>query len=319
MKAAQISGYGGEEVVVINKDVPRAAPSEGKLLVEVHAAGVNPIDWRIRDGLTKRWMKLNLPAVLGLDFSGVVSELGQGVTNFRKGNEVYGGARISSGGSFAEYVVADANSVAIKPKRTSYTEAASLPLVGVSAYQAIIELLNLSKDQKILIHGGAGGIGSIAIQLAKHVGGFVATTVRGDDVMFAKELGADLAIDFEKTAFETQVREYDAVFDTVGGETYAKSYSVLKAGGTILSMIEQPRSELMKEYNVKAILETTQVNTERLTKLAEYVDAGAIKARVDKVFPLEQTAKALTYLKEGHPKGKVVIEVREKVPTGVAR
>jgi alcohol dehydrogenase len=319
MKAAQITDYGGEEVVTINKDMPRSAPSEGKVLVEVYAAGVNPMDWKIRDGLTKSWLKLNFPAILGLDFSGVVAEIGQGATNFRKGNQVYGEARISTGGSFAEYVIADAGSVAVMPKGTSYVEAASLPLAGVSAYQAIIELLNLSRDQKILIHGGAGGIGSIAVQLAKHVGAYVATTVRGNDVKFAKELGADLVIDFEKTPFETQIHDYDAVLDAVGGETYVRSYLVLKVGGTIVSMNEPPRSDLMREYNVKAILETTNVNAERLARLAEYVVAGAVKPQVDRVFPLERTARALTYLKEGHPQGKVVIEVKEKVPAGAKR
>lgn len=319
MKAVQIKDYGGDEVVEINKNVPKSTPKAGMVLVEVRAAGVNPMDWKIRDGLAKSWIKLKLPAIIGLDFSGVVSEIGEGVTGFRKGNEVYGQAKLSTGGSFAEYVLADAGAIAIKPKTISHIEAAGLPLAGVSAMQGIIELLNLAREQKILIHGGAGGIGSFAIQFAKHVGAYVATTVRGQEVDFARKLGADLVIDFEKRRFEDHVHEYDAVFDTVGGDTYTRSYAVLRVGGVVLSMLESPKPDMMKKYNVNAIYESTQVNIERLNKLADYTDKGAIKVYVDKVFPLDQAAEALTYLKEEHPHGKVVIEVQAKVPSEARR
>ncbi len=319
MKAVQINGYGGDEVIEINTNAPREVTQPGMISVEVHAAGVNPIDWKMRDGLTRQWIKLNFPATLGFDFSGVVADVGDGVTDFRRGNEVYGQARIAIGGSFAEYVLTEPDAVAIKPRTVNYIEAAALPLAGVSAYQAIVEVLNLSPEQKILIHGGAGGIGSFAIQLASHLGAFVATTVRGGGEEFVKQLGADMVINFQKEKFEDLVHEYDAVFDTVGGDVYTRSYEVLRVGGTVLSMTEGPRPDLEKKYDVKAISISTQVNAGRLKRLAEFVDKSVIKVHFDRVFPLDKAADAIAYLKNGRPNGKVVIAVKERVPDGVAR
>jgi NADPH:quinone reductase-like Zn-dependent oxidoreductase len=169
-----------------------------------------------------------------------------------------------------------------------------------------------SKGQKILIHGGAGGIGSFAIQLAKHLGAQVTVTASADEKQYVKELGADECIDYKTQSFEDLIKEYDAVFDTVGGETYKKSFQVLKKGGIIVSMLEQPDSELMAQYGVKAIAQFTQVNNERLAKLAELVEAGVIKVHVDKIFSLAQTRDALAYLQSGHPKGKMVVQVAGK-------
>ncbi len=319
MKAVQINGYGGEKVIEINTDAPMVAAQPGKVLVEVHAAGVNPMDWKVRDGLTRQWINLNFPATLGYDFSGIVADVGEGVTDFRRGNEVYGEARIAMGGSFAEYVLTDADAVAIKPGTVNHIESAALPLAGVSAYQAIVEVLNLSPEQKILIHGGAGGIGSYAIQLASHLGAFVATTVRGSGVEFAKRLGADMIINFEKEKFGDLVHEYDAVLDTVGGNIYTRSYEVLRVGGIILSMTEGPRTDLEKKYDVKAMPIFTEVNSGRLKRLAEFVDKSVVKVYIDRVFPLDKAADAITYLKKGRPNGKVVIAVKERVPDSVVR
>ena len=313
MKAAQIKKYGGGEVVEINKSAPKPTVSRGQLLVEVHAAGVNPIDWKIREGYMQQMVPLQFPATLGGDFSGVVVEVGEGVSGFKKGGEVYGYASIlsSGSGSFAEFASADAKATARKPKNINHVEAAALPLTGVSAWQALVDHIGLSRGKNILIHGGAGGIGSIAIQLAKHLGAYVATTVSARDIQYVKELGADEAIDYKNQSFVDMVHNYDAVHDTVGGEMYVKSFKVLKKGGIIVSMLEQPRPELMEQYGVTAIGQFTQVNSERLSKLAELVDKRVIKVHVDRTFSLEQAGEALAYLQKGHPRGKVVLKIKK--------
>ena len=312
MKAAQIKKYGGSEVVEIN-DAPEPTLSLGKVLIEVHAAGVNPVDWKIREGYLHQMAPLQFPATLGGDFSGNVTGVGTGVSVFKKGDKVYGQASILGGGSgsFAEFVLADPKIVAHKPENVSYVEAAALPLAGMSAWQTLVGHINLAKGQKLLIHGGAGGIGTIAIQLAKHLGAYVATTVSSKDMQYAKELDADEVIDYKNQSFEDLLHEYDAVFDTVGGETYKKSFKVLKKGGIIVSMVEQADAELMKKYGVRAVSQFTQVNGNQLSELIKLVDQHVIKVYVDKVFPLEQAGEALTYLQEGHPKGKVVLKIKK--------
>jgi NADPH:quinone reductase-like Zn-dependent oxidoreductase len=248
-----------------------------------------------------------------MDFSGVIEKVGEGVPDFKQNDEVYGQAAVTRGGSgaFAEIALANADTIAHKPKILSHEKAAGLPLVGVSAWQALVDIIGLSKGQKILIHGGAGGIGSIAIQLAKHLGAYVATTVSTNDKQFVKEeLGADEVIDYKTQTFEDLLpHEYDAVFDTVGGETYTRSFKILKRGGIIVSMLEQPNQELMDRFGVKAISQFTQVNRERLTKLAQWVDQNNIRVNIDRTFPLDEAGKALDYQRDVHPRGKVVLQV----------
>jgi alcohol dehydrogenase len=315
MKSIQIKRYGGSDVIEVNDKASIPSPSAGKILVNVKASGVNPVDWKIREGYMQQMIPLQFPSTLGIDISGVVKQIGEKEnepSDFKQDDEVYGQASVFSGGSgaFAELALADKDSIAHKPKTLNYEEAAALPLVGVSAWQALVENIGLSKDKKILIHGGAGGIGSIAIQLAKHLGAYVATTVSTNDKQFVQELGADQVIDYTKENFEDMIHEYDAVFDTVAGETYKRSFRVLKKGsGIIVSMLEQPNSELMNQYGVKAVFLFSQVNRQRLTKLAEWVDQNNIKVNIDKTFSLDDAAKALDYQKDVHPRGKVVLTV----------
>src|SRR5659263_728279 len=222
MKAAQIINYGGSEVVKINNNAPKPIVSRGRILIEVHTAGINPVDWKIREGYMKQMAPLQFPATLGGDFSGIIAEVGKGVSGFEKGDEIYGQASITRGGSgsFAEFATADVNTTVHKPKNITHIEAAALPLTGVSAWQALVDHMGLSRDEKILIHGGAGGIGSIAVQLAKHLGAYVATTVSAKDLQHVKELGADEPIDYKNQFFENMLHNYDAVYDTACGATY---------------------------------------------------------------------------------------------------
>jgi alcohol dehydrogenase len=311
LKSAQINKYGSSEVIEINQDTPEPTLSSGKALVIIKAAGVNPADWKIREGGLQQLISLQFPSTLGMDFSGVIKQVGEDVSpsEFKQGDEVYGQVGVVNGGSgaFAEEALANIKNIAYKPKKLSHVEASALPLVGVSAWWALTEDIGLSKGQKILIHGGAGGIGSISIQLAKYLGAEVATTVSTNDKQFVQELGADVIIDYKSQNFEDLVHDYDAVFDTVGGQTYKRSFKILKKGGRIVSMLEQPNSELMDQYGVKAIFRFAQANRERLTKLAQWVDQNNIKVNVDKTFSLDEAGKALDYQKDVHPRGKLVL------------
>lgn len=312
MKSVQMTGYGGSEVVEINRNAPPPSdPSAGMVLVKIKAAGVNPADWKIREGYMQKLVPLRFPSTMGMDFSGVIEKVGNSVFDLKLGDEVYGQAGVVNGGSgaFAEMALAKGDSIAHKPKTPSHLETAALPLAGVSAWQALVETIKLTKGQKVLIHGGAGGIGSIAIQLAKHLGAYIATTVSTNDKQFAKELGADEVVDYETQTFEDLLHDYDAVLDTVGGETHTRSFKILKRGGIIVSMLEQPNQELMDRFGVKAISQFTQVNRERLTKLAQHVDQNNIHVHVDRTFPLEEADKALDYQKNEHPRGKVVLAI----------
>lgn len=315
MKSIQINRYGGSDVIEVNNAASVQNPSSGKILVNVKAAGVNPADWKIREGYFQQMIPLQFPSTLGADISGIIKELGDDVANsgLKRGDEVYGGASVLfSGGSgaFAELALVNEDSIAHKPRTLNHIEAAALTTVGVSAWQALVENIGLSKDEKILIHGGAGGIGSIAIQLAKHLGAYIATTVSTNDEQFVQELGANRAIDYKTGNFEDILHDYDAVFDTVGGDTYKRSFKVLKKGsGIITSMLEQPNSELMNRYGVKALVQFTQPNRQLLTKLAEWVDQNNIKVNIDKTFSIDEAADALDYQRDIHPRGKVVITV----------
>jgi alcohol dehydrogenase len=321
MKSVQIKRYGSSEVMEINHDDTVINPAAGKVLVSIKFAGINPIDWKIREGYMEQSINLQFPLTLGMDFSGAVKQVGEGKEvgqkqgiewEFKQGDEVYGQASVTSGGSgaFAELAITNIESIAHAPKSLSQEEAAALPLVGVSAWQALVENMNLSNGQKILIHGGAGGIGSIAIQLAKNLGAYVATTASLDDKEFVQALGADKIIDYKTEKFEDLIKDYDRVYDTIGGETYKRSFKVLKRDdGIIVSMLEQPDLELMEEFKVKAVFQFTIVNKERLTQLAQWVDKNKIKVNVEKAFSLDEAAKALDYVKDVHPRGKVVFEI----------
>jgi len=312
IKAAQINSYGGNEVVEITKDAAPPAVSAGKIVVEVYAAGVNPVDWKIRQGYLAQRLPIQFPATLGGDFSGLVTEIGIGVSGLKIGDEVYGHAGVLHGGSgsFAEYVLVPVQNAAKKPGKTSHVEAAALPLTGVSALQAILDHIGLKEGQKILIHGGTGGIGTFAVQIAKNIGAYVYATARARNEEYIKGLGADHVIDYESQRFEEFAHDLDAVFDTVGGETYTRSFATLKKGGIIVSMLEQPNKELMNKYGVTAIGEFTGVTTERLQRLANLVEKGAIKVHIDKTFSLDDAAEALHYLETGHPRGKVVVKIK---------
>ena len=311
MKAVQISQYGDAGVLTVATDAPKPAVDDGKVLLEVRAASINPVDSMVRLGYMAKMAPLSFPATLGTDVAGVVVEVGAGAGDFRKGDKVFGMASLLAGasGAFAQYATVPAGLLARMPVGLDFTQAAALPLTGVSALEVIDEKLKAGKGSRILIHGGAGGIGTIAIQLAKHRGAFVATTVLGEAVDYVRELGADKVIDFQKEAFEKVLSGYDFVFDTVAGETYKKSFAVLKRGGTIISMLEQPDAELAAKYGVTALSQMTQVTTARLNSLAELVKNKTITVHVDRVFPVDKVKEAFLAREGGKVRGKVVLSL----------
>jgi alcohol dehydrogenase len=309
MKAVQITDYGAKVQVVDGVEKPDLELD--RVLVDVNAAALNPFDVKLSEGFYGDGLSIELPAIPGGDVAGIVAELGADVTGFNVGDAVYGSANAAGGhGSLAEFTVVKASQLYKKPANTDFAQAAALPLVAVSAYQAIVDHMNLQADQKILVHGGAGGIGSIAIQIAKHVGAYVATTTAAKDTEFVNNLGADEVIDYKSQDFSQIIRDYDAVFDTVGGETNLKSYKVVKAGGSFVSMLEAPNAELVKKNSINYVQQASQTTSERLAKITELVEAGVLEVHIDKLFSLDDAAIAFEHLKSGHPRGKVVIQIK---------
>lgn len=322
MKAVQINKYGGLEVLEVNLNAVEPTLGAGQVLVEVHATSINPFDYFIIGGFMAKMVPLQFPSTMGGDFSGKIIKVDEKVTDFKVGDNVYGTAIVLSGGSgaLAEIATVNPDRIAIQPKDIDFTTAASLPLVGSSAIQTLEDEIKLKANptfakatvgkQKILIHGGAGGIGSVAIQLAKHLGAYVATTVSGDDKEFVKSLGADEIIDYKTEKFEEKLKDFDAVYDTIGGEVMEKSFQVLKKDGIIASMKGQPNPELATQYGVTGIAINTKTNTDHLKRLTLLVESGVIKPQIDKVFNIDQAVEAYKYKKESHPRGKVVIKIK---------
>jgi NADPH:quinone reductase-like Zn-dependent oxidoreductase len=312
MKAVQIRSYGHVDALEVN-NVERPSPGKGQVLVEVYASSINPFDHKVREGLAQRMFKLNFPATLGFDVAGVVVGLGPGVTSFHVGDKVYGEAAVWAGGSgaYAEFANAPINLIAKMPNNVGFGEAAALVMTGVSAVQGLVDHMKLEAGRKILIHGGAGGIGTFAIQIAKRIGAYVATTATGAGIALVRKLGADEVIDYKAKAFDEVLTGYDFVFDTVGGDTYTRSYKVLRKGGVIVSMLLQPDEKLMKQYGVNAIAQGTQVTPARLDTLREFVEEGALTVHVDKTFPLERIKEAFEAKENGKVLGKIVIEMKK--------
>lgn len=307
MKAARINAFGHADAIAVEEiDKPQAG--QGQVLVEVHAASINPFDTIVREG---HMSSVQPPITLGGDIAGVVAEVGAGVTDFTVGQKVYGQANVLAGGSgaFAEFAVTKASHIAAMPASVDFVQAAAMPLVGVSALQVITQHMQVQGGQKVLIHGGAGGIGTIAIQIAKHLGATVTTTATGEGIDYVKSLGADEVVDYTNQAFDEAEGVYDAVFDTIGGETYERSFKTLKQGGIIVSMLAQPDQTLMQQYNVRAVAQQTRITTSDLVTLAQLLDQKVITPHVDATYPLAEVASAFAARESGKVKGKVVLTI----------
>lgn len=312
MKAIKVHEGGGPEVLKV-EDTPIPFPGKGEVLIEVHAASLNPIDAKLLRADPVYQHAAENPLTPGFDLAGAVVEVGEDVKHMQVGDRVYGQAAVirKGTGAFAEYAVTPEDSIARMPDNISFPEAAATPLAACSAYQALVEHMKLQKDQRVLIHGGSGGIGTFAIQLAKHLGAYVASTASGIGIQYVKNLGADVVIDYESQSFEKILRDFDGVLDTVGCETYQKSFEVLKRGGIVVSMIAMPDEALMKKFGVRAVLETTKVDSKKLGKITDLIKTGSLKVNIANVYPLQQTKEAFEAKEKEKILGKIAIEVKK--------
>jgi NADPH:quinone reductase-like Zn-dependent oxidoreductase len=308
MKAIRVHEYGGPEVLKY-EEAPRPEPGPGEVLVRIRAAGVNPVDWKVREGLRREALAYRMPFVPGWDVSGVVDATGPNVTLLRKGDEVYGYPSVVRNGAYAEYAVVPEAELALKPRSVDHVLAASVPIAALTAWQGLFDAGGLRTDQKVLIHGGAGGVGSFAVQLARWKGAFIVATASGHNQEFLRNLGADLTIDYEKTRFDRLVCDADVVFDTIGGDTLKRSWKVLKKGGMLVSTVEEPSAEKAAAHGVRAALVSTRADTAQLAEIAKLVDAGMVRPIVEAVFPLIEARRAQELSQTGHARGKIVLQV----------
>ncbi|ASV98803.1 NADP-dependent oxidoreductase [Paraburkholderia aromaticivorans] len=333
MRAFILERYGRKDGVRIG-EMPEPELHDDDVLIQVHAAGVNLLDSKIRDGEFKLVLPYRLPLVLGHDVAGVVVRVGPRVQRFKAGDEVYARPNKDRIGAFAELIAVNEADLSIKPKTLTMEEAASIPLVGLTAWQALIEKAHLAKGQKVLIHAGSGGVGTFAIQLAKHVGAFVATTTSTANVNWVKRLGADVVIDYRKDHFENILADYDVVINSLDAQTLSKSLRVLKPGGQLISISGPPDPDFAKELGLSRFLALVmrllsyrirkqakrlkvsysflfmRASGDQLRQITALVDSGVIRPVVDRIFPFESTREAMAYVDTGRAKGKVVVKMR---------
>jgi NADPH:quinone reductase-like Zn-dependent oxidoreductase len=302
MKAVRIHAFGGPEELKY-EDVPRPAAKAGEVLVRIHASAVNPSDWKFRNGFFGK--DAPLPLILGFDFSGVVETLGEGVTKWKKGDEVYAYAL----GAYAEYIAVKESQLAAKPKKIDHIHAAATASASLAAWKVLFEAGGLQPGQKVLIHGGTGGVGGFAVQLAHEKGIHVIATASKRNQEYLRELGADEAIDYESVRFEDAVHDVDAVFDTQGGETQARSWRTLKRGGILLSIAQPPSAEEARKHGVRSAFVTNEMNAKSLQAITALVDAGKLITVVDTVLPLSEARRAQELIQTGHTRGKIALKV----------
>src|SRR6478735_1426670 len=311
MKAIRIHKYGGPEVLQY-EDAPRPKPQAGEVLIRVHAAGVNPIDWKIREGHMKDFWPHKFPLILGWDVSGTVEAVGPGPAaagRFKIGDEVYSVPNTSRDGAYAEYIVVRESELALKPKSLHHIRAAAVPLAAVTAWQALFDAGQLRRGQRVLIHGGSGGVGHVAVQLAKWKGAHVLATASTKNQELLRELGVDEPIDYTKQNFEDVARDVDLVLDLIGGETQERSWSVLKTGGVLLSLVQSPSVEKAKALGVRAAFVAGHPSGAQLAEVTKLIDSGELKLTIDRILPLSEVRRAHELSQTGHALGKIVLRV----------
>lgn len=308
MRAVRIHEYGGPEVLKY-EEAPCPKPQEGEVLIRVRAAGVNPVDWKVRRGDAKGLLKHSFPLIPGWDVSGVVAATGRGVQRLKRGNEVYGLLDIHRDGSYAEYAVMRESAVALKPNSIDHNHAAAIPLAALVAWQSLFHAGGLRAGQKVLIHGAAGGVGSFAVQLAKWKGAHVVGTASERNHRFLHELGADETIDYSTMRFEDVVHDVDVVLDMIGGDTLLRSWGVLKKGGILVSIVAQPSPEEALKRGVRQAFVFAMPMAAELATIASLIDSGNLLPVVDTVLPLTQARRAHVLSETGHTRGKIVLRV----------
>ena len=311
MKAIVVHEYGGPEVLKY-EDAPRPEPKEDQILVRVVAAGVNPVDGMIRSGMFAKHEKAAFPMILGGDIAGVVENVGNKITKFKAGDPVFAYLSLKNGGGYAEYALATEREAAPKPKSLTYVEAAAVPIVALTAWQALVDAAKLSAGQTVLIHGGSGGVGTFAIQIAKARGAKVIATASTANQDLLKELGADIAVDYTKQKFEDLAKDVDVVLDSVGKDTLARSYGVVKKGGFIVSIVARLDQAELDKHGIHGATLSVEPNSEELAEIGKLIDEKKIKVIVSQTFPLSEAVKAQEQAATGHTRGKNVLKVAEE-------
>lgn len=308
MKAVRIHEYGNRDVLKL-EDVAMPEIDNNEILVRVIAASVNPVDWKIREGYLQEMIPYTMPVTLGWDVSGIVTEVGSDVTRFKIGDAIYSRPDIARNGTYAEYIAIRESEAAFKPLTISHNEAASLPLAGLTAWQVLITTAELSAGQKVLIHAGSGGVGSLAIQIAKLRGAYVIATTSGKNLALVKSLGADEVIDYKTQDFTELLQDIDVVFDTLGHDIQDSSWSVLKKDGILISIVNPPSEEKAKELGVRSAFVFVEPNAHMLKELAELVERGALRPIIGAEFALKDIASAHALSESGRTIGKIVLSV----------
>jgi len=309
MKAIRIHNYGDVDVLRY-EDAPEPRIAADEVLVEVHAAGVNPVDWKIRKGALQGMISPTFPLILGWDVSGVVTAIGADVQDVAVGDEIFSRPDIGRDGSYAERIAIRASEVALRPRSVSHAMAAAVPLAGLTAWQSLFEAASLKEGQRVLIHAAAGGVGSLAVQIAKSRGATVFGTASAANADFLRELGVDEVIDYRSERFEERAQGIDVVFDTMGGEVQARSWQTLKAGGVLVSIVSTPDAELAKKHGVEGHFVFVQPDRVGLGELAKMVDAGTLRLTIHERFGLADAAAAHRVSESGRTRGKLIIDVR---------
>jgi NADPH:quinone reductase-like Zn-dependent oxidoreductase len=307
MKAVRIHDYGGAEEMRY-EIAPRPTPGDGEVLVRVHAASVNPVDWKVRDGILREALPLDLPIVLGGDFAGVIDA---GTPGFPAGMAVFGmtstpGYRL---GAFAQYVAVRTSDIAPMPETLDYVQAASVPLAALTAWQAVFDRAELQRGQRILIHAGAGGVGGFAVQFAREAGAYVIATTSAANADYVRDLGADEIIDYRAVQFDTALSDLDVVIDLIGGETQARSYDVLRPGGILVNAWGAIMQEKADAAGVRGVKVAVAANGGQLAHIARLIDSGRVRTTVCETLPLAEAATAFEHSKSGRTRGKIVLTI----------
>ena len=311
MKAVVIHEYGGPEVLKY-EDVPQPEPKQDQLRIHVIAAGVNPVDGMIRSGMFDKEGRRAFPVILGGDISGVVEKVGSNITKFKSGDPVFAYVSLDNSGGYAQYAVVTEREAAPKPKSLTYVEAAAVPIVALTAWQALIDTAKLKAGQTVLIHGGSGGVGSFAIQIAKAHGAKVIATASAANQELLKQLGADVAIDYTKQNFENVAKDVDVVLDSIGKDTLARSYGVVKKGGIIVSLVARPDPAELEKHGIRGEALSVDPNSDELSEIGKLIDEKKINVIVSQTFPLSEARKAQEQVATGHTRGKIVLKVAEE-------
>ena len=309
MKAVRIHTYGGAEQLTYEEVVPPQEPGTGQVVVQVQAASVNPIDWKIREGWLKDFFPYEMPLILGTDMAGVVTAVGADVSTLEPGQSVYGLADMTLSGAYAEYAVGLASAIAPKPQSLDYLQAASVPVVAMTAWQALVEVGQVLAGQSILIHAAAGGVGGYAVQFAKQQGLYVVGTASAQNLDWVRDLGADEVLDYRQIPFEEKVRDLDMVLDTVGADTQTRSLDVLKPGGILVTTVSPPDQDLVIAKGVRAVMMAVEPTAAKLTEITALIDAGKIKLPPYLVLPLTEARQAHDISQGRHLRGKLVLQV----------